>query len=264
MAVADLEPIARFAVDSLQVQVYEDRAQAGRAAAQAVALSIRERQQSLGRRESCSPPLPVKMNFSQGWWPVGTSIGPGLWPFTWMNTWEWLPATRPRFGATSRSVSSAWLALEQAQLHLIPGERADRPLETCLEYENLLLAEPADIVCAASVKTATSRSTIHRWPIFSTRSWSRWSASTRLAAASNLHDGCFDDISEIPTHAYTLTVPALLKAPVVSVIVPGQRKANAVLATLRGPISEACPASALRRHAGSTLYLDRDAARLVL
>ena len=47
-------------------------------------------------------------------------------------------------------------------------------------------------------------------------------------------------------------------------IVPGPRKANAVLATLRGPISEACPATALRRHPGATLYLDRDAARLVL
>ena len=109
MAAADLEPIARFAVDSLQVQVYEDRAQAGRAAVQAAAPD-RQRQQSLGRiRQSCSPPLPVKMNSSLGWWPVETSIGPGWWPFTWMNTWEWLPATLPRFGATSRSVSSAWL-----------------------------------------------------------------------------------------------------------------------------------------------------------
>ena len=44
----------------------------------------------------------------------------------------------------------------------------------------------------------------------------------------------------------------------------GPRKANAVLTTLRGPINEACPATALRRHPGATLYLDRDAARLVL
>jgi glucosamine-6-phosphate deaminase len=55
-----------------------------------------------------------------------------------------------------------------------------------------------------------------------------------------------------------------LRAPVVSVIVPGPRKANAVLNTLRGPINEACPATAIRRHPGARLYLDRDAARLVL
>jgi len=68
----------------------------------------------------------------------------------------------------------------------------------------------------------------------------------------------------VPTHGYTLTIPALLSAPVVSVVVPCPHKANAVLTTLRGPISEACPATALRRHPGAKLYLDRDAARLVL
>jgi glucosamine-6-phosphate deaminase len=55
-----------------------------------------------------------------------------------------------------------------------------------------------------------------------------------------------------------------MAATVMSVVVPGPRKAEAVLATLRGPISERCPASILRRHPAATLYLDTDAARLVL
>jgi glucosamine-6-phosphate deaminase len=68
----------------------------------------------------------------------------------------------------------------------------------------------------------------------------------------------------VPTHAYTLTIPAMMRATTVAVVVPGPRKADAVLATLRGPISESCPATALRRHAGATLYLDRASARLIL
>jgi glucosamine-6-phosphate deaminase len=79
-----------------------------------------------------------------------------------------------------------------------------------------------------------------------------------------VNDGCFEHIEDVPTHAYTLTIPALLSAPVVSCVVLGPRKANAVLETLRRPISEACPATALRRHPGARLYLDREAARLVL
>jgi len=71
-------------------------------------------------------------------------------------------------------------------------------------------------------------------------------------------------LEDVPTHAYTLTVPALLAAPTVSVVVPGPRKAEAVLATLRGPIGESCPATALRHHSGAILYLDRDSARLIL
>jgi glucosamine-6-phosphate deaminase len=79
-----------------------------------------------------------------------------------------------------------------------------------------------------------------------------------------VNDGCFERIADVPTHAYTLTIPALVSAPFVSVVVPGARKANAVLTTLKGPISESCPASVLRRHPGAKLYLDREAARLVL
>ena len=79
-----------------------------------------------------------------------------------------------------------------------------------------------------------------------------------------LNDGCFVRVEDVPTHAYTLTIPALLSAPVVSVVVSGARKAEAVLATLRGPVSESCPASALRKHAGARLYLDRESARFLL
>jgi glucosamine-6-phosphate deaminase len=61
-----------------------------------------------------------------------------------------------------------------------------------------------------------------------------------------------------------MTIPALLVAPVVSVVVPGSRKAEAVRMTLRDSIGEACPATALRRQPGAHLWLDRDSAALVL
>ena len=94
-----------------------------------------------------------------------------------------------------------------------------------------------------------------------------WVKPVRLDAAcraQQVHDGCFARLEDVPTHAYTLTVPALLAAPVVSVVVPGIRKAEAVRAALRAPISEACPATALRRHAGARLWLDRESASLVI
>ena len=39
----------------------------------------------------------------------------------------------------------------------------------------------------------------------------------RLDAAcrvQQVHDGCFGRIEDVPTHAFTLTLPALLSAPV--------------------------------------------------
>jgi glucosamine-6-phosphate deaminase len=46
-------------------------------------------------------------------------------------------------------------------------------------------------------------------------------------------------------------------------VVPGPRKAQAVRDALLGPIGPACPATVLRTHPRSELFLDRDAASLL-
>ncbi len=73
-------------------------------------------------------------------------------------------------------------------------------------------------------------------------------------------EGHFPDLGSVPTHAITLTIPTLLAAARVQVVVPETRKAEAVRRALREPIDEACPASVLRRMPHATLYLDRAAA----
>jgi glucosamine-6-phosphate deaminase len=55
---------------------------------------------------------------------------------------------------------------------------------------------------------------------------------------------------------------ALLASRVISLAVPGPQKARAVAATLDGPVSTACPASAVRSHPDATLFLDAAAASL--
>ncbi len=156
------------------------------------------------------------------------------------------------------------VGLDQSQVRLIPGERCDRPLQTCLDYEDKLLAEPTDIVCAGIGENGHLAFNDPPVADFLDPVKVKVVRLGQTCRAQQLHDACFDRIEDVPTHAFTLTIPALLAAPHVSVVVPGPRKANAVLTTLRGPVSEACPATALRRHPGATLYLDRDAARLVL
>jgi glucosamine-6-phosphate deaminase len=76
-------------------------------------------------------------------------------------------------------------------------------------------------------------------------------------------EGHFASLADVPTHAITVTVPALLRAARVLAIVPEARKAEPVRAALTGPVGTACPASALRTHPHATLYLDADSAALV-
>jgi glucosamine-6-phosphate deaminase len=78
-----------------------------------------------------------------------------------------------------------------------------------------------------------------------------------------VHDGQFAAFGEVPSQALSLTVPFFLRVPRALVFVNGERKATAVRAALNGPVTEACPASALRRHPAATLFLDQGAASLL-
>jgi glucosamine-6-phosphate deaminase len=76
-------------------------------------------------------------------------------------------------------------------------------------------------------------------------------------------EGHFAALDDVPTQAYSLTVPALLAPARVLAVVPEARKAEAVRAALRGPVTTNCPASILRTQPQVTLYLDRDSSALI-
>jgi glucosamine-6-phosphate deaminase len=78
-----------------------------------------------------------------------------------------------------------------------------------------------------------------------------------------VHDGAFQHVEEVPRRALSLTVPFFLRTPHAVVTVPGAVKRQAVRDALEGPVDPRCPASALRRHPGAALFLDRDSAALL-
>lgn len=79
-----------------------------------------------------------------------------------------------------------------------------------------------------------------------------------------VNDGCFAALEDVPTHALTLTVPALFAGSRLFCVVPAPTKADAVRATVDGPVGEACPATVMRRHENATLYCDPDSAKYIL
>ena len=84
-----------------------------------------------------------------------------------------------------------------------------------------------------------------------------------ICRQQQVNDGCFASIDKVPTHAMTLTVPTLVKAPYLFCIVPAPTKANAVYETIHGSIDEHCPASVLRTHNNAILYLDNESSKLL-
>jgi len=76
-------------------------------------------------------------------------------------------------------------------------------------------------------------------------------------------EGWFRDISEVPRQAISMSVRQILKAKEIISIVPDARKAAAVKRCFEGEISAMAPASILRLHAATTVYLDKHSARLL-
>ena len=79
-----------------------------------------------------------------------------------------------------------------------------------------------------------------------------------------VHDGCFRTLDEVPEYAITLTCPTLFSADRIFCVVPSGEKARAVEETVKGPVSEKCPATILRKHPAATMYVDAESGKYIV
>jgi glucosamine-6-phosphate deaminase len=76
-------------------------------------------------------------------------------------------------------------------------------------------------------------------------------------------EGWFNSLGDVPERAISMSVKQILAAKSIVCVVPDKRKAEAVRASLEGPVDPMAPASILQRHGDTTIYLDRDSASLL-
>jgi glucosamine-6-phosphate deaminase len=130
-----------------------------------------------------------------------------------------------------------------------PEAEADR-------YEGLLREAPLDLVCMGIGENGHLAFNEPHQADFDDQRWVRVITLTEESRRQQVGEGHFPDLAGVPATAISLTIPALLAATRVQVCAPESRKADAVLATLTAPISNAVPATILRRTPYATLYLD--------
>ena len=69
-------------------------------------------------------------------------------------------------------------------------------------------------------------------------------------------EGWFGGLDDVPTQALSMSVRQILATGHIFCMVPDERKAAAVVATLEGPVTPMVPASILQTHPSVRLYLD--------
>ena len=78
-----------------------------------------------------------------------------------------------------------------------------------------------------------------------------------------LGEGWFTSLDEVPRRAISMTVQQILKSKQIICVVPDARKAQAVAKCFQGEVSPLAPASILRTHGDTWVYLDKDSAALL-
>ncbi|HID61428.1 MAG TPA: glucosamine-6-phosphate deaminase [Anaerolineae bacterium] len=150
-------------------------------------------------------------------------------------------------------------AVNPRSFHPIPSQPEDVE-KVCREYEALLREYPADMVALGWGENGHLAFNDPPYALFDDPVWVKVVKLAEASRRQQVGEGHFDSLEEVPTQAITLTIPALLAAKAMLCIVPEARKAEAVRACLKEPISEERPGSILRRVDHARLYLDQDSA----
>jgi glucosamine-6-phosphate deaminase len=248
---------ARF--DSLEVRQFVDRAALARPTAEFVAETIRAAIAASGDARVVFACAPSQDEFLAALTPQ--SIDWSKVVVFHMDEYVGLSAEHPAsFRHYLREHLLTRIAVPKA-VHLI---RAEEPSESeCQRYAALLAEKPLDLVCMGIGENGHLAFNDPPVADFHDPQLIKVVALDAVCRQQQVNDGCFAALEQVPTHALTLTIPTLLGAGVVSCVVPGPRKADAVLEALLGPIRTMCPASILRTHPRAVLAIDDAAAALL-
>jgi glucosamine-6-phosphate deaminase len=242
----------------MQIKTFHDKHTLGASAAEQAAESMRRAIQRRGKARIIAATGVAQFEFLE----VLTGL-PGIdWSKVEMfhlDEYVGLPESHPasfcRF-LRERLIQKAGIT----QFHLLQGD--DDPAEVIRVVGQALQAAPIDV---AFVGIGENGHLAFNDPPadFDTEEPYLLVKLDEVCRRQQMGEGWFGSLKEVPERAISMSVRQVLKASEIISIVPDARKANAVKACLEGEISPMAPASILRTHPNTTLYLDQYSSSLL-
>jgi glucosamine-6-phosphate deaminase len=251
-----VEPIRELTFDQLVVGIYPDNQTLGRAAAEAAISLIRQAIAERGVANVVLAAANSQLTFLE-------NLAPSSVPWESVNLFHMdeylnLPWEHPaRFSSFLRRHLVD--RVPARSFHPVIGDRQDAQAVS-RSYADLLLRHPVDLCCLGIGENGHIAFNDPPAVDFHDPEWVKVVTLAETSRRQQVGEGHFASLRDVPTHALTLTVPALLASRNLLCIVPERRKAKAVRETLLGPITPDCPASILRQAPHTRLFLDLDSA----
>ncbi|MBP1967835.1 glucosamine-6-phosphate deaminase [Paenibacillus aceris] len=249
-----IQPLQITTVDRLHVRIYENRAELGKAAGSHVADKMKELLGSNNRIRMVFAAAPSQNEFLQT---LKAIEGIDWSRVTVFHMDEYIGLAKEasqRFGTFLQE--RLFDEVKPGEVHLIDSS-GDLD-EECQRYAGLLGEAPIDIVCLGIGENGHIAFNDPPVADFNDTSLVKSVELEQPCRQQQVNDGCFASLQDVPTHALTLTIPALFSSAHLYCMVPGKTKTAAVHQTLNDAISTSCPSTILRKHPDCTLYLDTD------
>ncbi len=146
-------------------------------------------------------------------------------------------------------------AVKPKKIHFLNGDAEDVEAEMN-QYSEALKNHPIDIACIGIGENGHIAFNDPPVADFNDPKLVKLVTLDEACRNQQLGEGWFPTFDDVPKQALTLTITAILNCKAISCVVPDQRKAEAVFNTLYHDISTDCPATILRRHEETKLFLD--------
>ena len=256
-----MSQVRTLQAENLKILVYDSRADMGRAAALHAAGIIRAVAEKKGEVNVIFAAAPSQNEFLEA------LRGMNDLPWNRVNAFHMdeyigLPADAPQ-GFANFLRRSLFDLVPFKRVFCLNGQNPD-PNAECARYAALLREHPTDLICMGIGENGHIAFNDPPVADFDDPLDVKVVELEARCRQQQVNDGCFASLDEVPTHAMTLTVPLMMRAPELILVVPTALKAQAIRDTARGPVSTKVPASAVRKHAGgATLYTDEAGASLL-
>lgn len=143
--------------------------------------------------------------------------------------------------------------------HYLRGDCLE-PVGECDRYRQLLEAAPIDLCCLGVGNNGHLGFNEPSVANFADPYGVKLVKLDDQNRAQQYGQGHFSSLADVPDYAFTLTLPTIFRSRQLLCLAQGEHKAAIVAELLTGPMSATCPASFLRHHPQSHLYLDEAAA----
>ncbi len=248
--------IKQFKKENLMVRIFTDETSAGKGSADFVAQHLNDAIQAKGHANLILATGASQFAFIEA--VKMLQIDWGKITVFHLDEYKGLPETHP---ASFRKYLKERIldVVKPFQVHYINGDAKEIGREVA-RYEELLKAAAVDVACIGIGENGHIAFNDPEVADFNDPGLVKIVQLDDTSRRQQLGEGWFSTLEEVPKEAISLTIPAIMRCKVISCMVPDKRKANAVYNTLNTEISTVCPATILRRHPHTVLFLDTNSA----